>query len=75
MAEWLELALIDLSLGRRVQSLHELDIKWGPGLCTWGLSYRDGKEPPLALMQRSPLVSPRSTDLTRRQPIWYLVGQ
>ena len=47
------------------------DIKWGRGLRgAWGWSYRDGKEPSLASIQRSPLVFPHSIDLTRRQFGW-----
>ena len=42
---------------------HTLELRIRP---LWGLSYRGGKEPPLALIQRTPLVSPHSTDLTRR---------
>ena len=36
----------------------------------WGLSYRDGKKPSLSMIQRSPMVSPHSTDLTRQQSGW-----
>ena len=40
--------------------LWSLGIKWGPW-ALWCLSYRDGKEPPLALIKRSPLESQYST--------------